>query len=95
MLNDCQDSSCRLTPTRTGSDLIENPKYEVVVGSLGTVYRGNSCLKASMEFLNFIEYAKGAQDVVAFFENNEIKRHFVGLKGTRAIRRSTRDARFG
>jgi hypothetical protein len=38
--------------TRTSSSSLENSKYEVVVGSLGTVYSGNSCMRASMAFID-------------------------------------------
>jgi hypothetical protein len=54
---------------------MNNLKYEVVVGSLGTVYCGNSCMKASMAF---IEHAKASEDDVKFFENGKIKRHSFG-----------------
>jgi hypothetical protein len=84
MLNYCKDINRSLTNTRTGSSSLENSKYEVVVGSLGTVYSGNSCMRASMAF---IDYSKSAEDVVVFFENGEIKRHFVGANGVSALAR--------
>jgi hypothetical protein len=59
-------------------------KYEVVAGALGSVYCGNSCMRASMAYLKLIEYAKAVQDVVAFFENGQIKRHFIGLNSAGA-----------
>jgi hypothetical protein len=66
------------------SDSLGYSKYEVVVGNLGTVYSGNSCMKASM---TFIEHSRAADDVVVFFENGEIKKHFVGSNGVSALAR--------
>jgi hypothetical protein len=84
MLNYCKDINRSLTNTCTGSSSLENSKYEVVVGSFGTVYSGKSCMRASMAF---IDYSKSAKDVVVFFENGEIKRHFVGSNGVSALAR--------
>jgi hypothetical protein len=76
MRNDHQDTN--------SGDSQGNSKYEVVVGSLGTVYSGNSCMRASM---TFIEQSRAGDDVVVFFENGEIKRHFVGSNGVTALAR--------
>jgi len=87
MRNDHEDTD--------SSDRSENSKYEVVVGNLGTVYSGNSCMRASM---TFIEHSRAADDVVVFFENGEIKRHFVGSNGVSALARwhiSGKNAAFG
>jgi hypothetical protein len=81
MLKVCKGSSHSPLDSRASGASTENSKYEVVAGSLGTVYCGNSCLRASMAYLKFIEYARAVEDVVAFFENGEIKRHFIGLNG--------------
>lgn len=59
-------------------------KYEVIAGALGTVYCGNSCMRASMAYLKLIAYAKAVQDALAFFEDGQIKRHFIGLNGAGA-----------
>jgi hypothetical protein len=55
--------------------LMNNSKYEVVVGRLDTVYCGNSCMRASMAF---IEHTNAAEGDVKFFENGKIKRQSVG-----------------
>jgi hypothetical protein len=84
MQNDGKSASHSAAITLTSRASIEGAKYEVVAGALGTVYCGNSCMRASMAYLKLIEYAKAVQDVVAFFEDGRIKRHFIGLNGAGA-----------
>ncbi len=57
---------------------MKNSNYEVVVESLGTVYCGESCMRASMAFYTFHNHAKSIKADVIFFENGKIKRRFVG-----------------
>jgi hypothetical protein len=84
MQNDAEgtDHSAAMTGERRASTT--GAKYEVVAGGLGSVYCGNSCMRASMAYLKLIEYAKAVHDVVAFFENGQIKRHFIGLNAVGA-----------
>jgi hypothetical protein len=79
MQNDGKSAGHRFAIAHRSSATTEGSKYEVVAGGLGTVYCGNSCMRASMAYLKLVEYAKAVQDVVAFFENGKIKRHFIGL----------------
>jgi hypothetical protein len=84
MQNNGESANHSVAIARTSRASTEGAKYEVVAGGLGTVYCGNSCLRASMAYLKLVEYAKAVQDVVAFFENGQIKRHFIGLNGVAA-----------
>jgi hypothetical protein len=84
MQNDGKSADHSFAITRTTNASTEGAKYEVVAGGLGTVYRGDSCMRASMAYLKLIEYAKAVQDVVSFFENGRIKRHFIGINGVGA-----------
>jgi hypothetical protein len=84
MQNDGKSADHGCAITRTTNASTESAKYEVVAGGLGTVYRGDSCMRASMAYLKLIEYAKAVQDVVSFFENGRIKRHFIGINGVGA-----------
>jgi hypothetical protein len=84
MLNICNDINRSPTNALADSGSLGSSKYEVVVGSLGTDYSGNSCMKASM---TFIQHSRSAEEVVVFFENGEIKRHFVGSNGVSALAR--------
>jgi hypothetical protein len=84
MQNDGKSADHSFAIRCTSRASTESARYEVVAGALGTVYCGNSCMRASMAYLKLIEYAKAVQDVVTFFEDGQIKRHFIGLNAVRA-----------
>jgi hypothetical protein len=72
-------------------------QYEVIVGNIGTVYKGPSVVEARKMFDYYIEqsrggYGRAAGESVTLLLNGEIRREYVGssVEETRRRRTATR-----
>ena len=66
---------------------MSNVKYEVIVGNIGTVYLGSSLMEANAAWGEYkrqakANYGRAAGESVAFFENGELTREFIGSVDT-------------
>jgi hypothetical protein len=60
-----------------------NPKFEVIVGNIGTVYSGNNFMVASCKFDAYVkqskqEFGRACGESVTMLHNNKIRREYSG-----------------
>ena len=61
--------------------------YEVIVGNIGTVYRGSNLVEANAAWGEYklqseANYGRAAGESVAFFKDGELVREFIGSVDT-------------
>jgi hypothetical protein len=59
------------------------PKFEVVVGNIGTVYSGNNYMQAQCEYTAYVKISRkgkgrAAGEPVTLFHNGEIRSEYAG-----------------
>lgn len=62
-----------------------NPKFEVIVGNIGTVYSGNNYMQAQTKYSAYVkqsreEYGRAAGETVTLFHNGEIRSEYQGTR---------------
>ena len=62
------------------------PKYEVIVGNIGTVYSGSSNLEASKVYASYVKdskagYGRAGGESVTLMHNGEPEREHLGEEG--------------
>jgi len=58
------------------------PKFEVVVGNIGTVYSGNNYMQAECKYSAYVKqsrsnYGRAAGEPVTLFHNGEIRSEYI------------------